>query len=187
MNFDLKVLVDNGNSVFSSGNILFDLSGVEDSALRLRIVQALELGFRLDQSGSAPTVSGVIQGWRGDGSSRTIQFFDAGPNFLANVPQSQLQEWNTTGNEYGPIGYSGAALWLNPSNGIWNDLNITPSSASDLRIFINPTGGSGPSVDGKVPYWKVVNLVWHEGLHLAITHHHNTYETANNEKGYSGP
>ena len=161
----LKWLSSNGPDRWIYKNLLFDMVGVRDDYLNPWTVQGLETG--IEASFSSAAVRAEVNSLTGSGRPRTIRMFSDGAGFIAGTGQPN-------DSRYGSFGASGASSWLPPiaHRDKPNEKPTPPADRTDLKVFLNPTGGSGmslPSEDGSQhpTYSYLVGTLWHELHHLA--------------------
>lgn len=146
-------------------NLTFDVSGMTDPFLLPWTIQGLDVGLVAAQTSQA--VAAEVTSLLGTGASRTIRIFSSGPNFVAGTGLSN-------GPMYGSVGASGASIWLPPiaHRDRPAEHPTPPAQRSNLRMFLNPTGGSGMSLPGEdgqqhPTYSFLVGTLWHELHHMA--------------------
>lgn len=148
-------------------SLTFDLSGVTDVFLLPWTVQGLEVGLVAARSSDA--VAAEVTSLLGDGAPRTIKIYSSGADFVAGTGLS-------VGPMYGSVGASGASVWLPPiaHRNRSTERPTPPAKRSNLRMFLNPTGGSGMSLPGEdgaqhPTYSSLIGTLWHELHHMAAS------------------
>lgn len=149
--------------------LTFDMTAILDADFKAQLAQILEAGF----AAPFPALREEVAALEGEGS-RSIRFFSdaekmtSGSGTFPTEPDS-----------------SGSSSWRGPKGSMEN---VSPvASRSDLRVFVDQSGGSGVQVrmpDGSylAPLWYLAGIVWHELHHLATTQQHTEPSSP-----YSGP
>ena len=147
--------------------LVFDMTMLTDKFVRPWTVQGIETG--LQAAATSPAVNKEVSSLLAGGKLRVIRFFSSGPDFVsgyATGPQSMTN--------FGPTGASGVsscAEGFGPE-GNPNYKPTAPANRTDLRMYLNPTGGTGmslPADDGTFhpTYSYLVGTLWHEFHHMA--------------------
>jgi hypothetical protein len=158
---------------------VFDLAQIADQGYRNRVAQALDGGLAAGQAAREPDgLRAVIAGLMGAGGRREVTFFSD-------------QTAATRGTNYPPLSSvsstSGAAYWYDTVARGWGQFVGPVSARTELRIWLNPTGGAYQYTDGAtgrptVALWVIANKTWHELAHLASPFSH-----VEESSPYTGP
>ncbi|MCH4090112.1 hypothetical protein [Acetobacter sp.] len=174
------------NSIYKSDKCRFDLGSVHDKNLKIRIIQALDLGFSVRNK---TPMMGKTCAFLELNIDPSLKFFDDADEFCA---PSRITDRSVYG-----IATSGASLWQstdcnedaflakkiidkNERNIEIEKLNVCRLSSSPLsrfnrKIWVNPTGVRVLMGDVFL-YGYLVNTVWHEIHHQTTAVHHTRTE-----------
>lgn len=156
-----------GDARWTYRNLVFDFTMMTDPFVRPWTVQGIETGIQA-ATGSA-AVNKELQSLLAGGRRRTIRFFSDGQSFVSGLKASSRD-----GRSYGLTGASGVSLCAEGFSAEGNPtyVSTSPEARTDLRMYLNPTGGTGmslPSPDGsyRPTYSYLMGTLWHEFHHMA--------------------
>ena len=163
----LRWLSSLGSSRWIYRTLTFDLTMLKDPLVQPWTVQGIETGPEAANGSAA--VYKEVQSLLAGGRPRTIRFFADGQAFLSGVRIAA-----GAGSNFGMTGASGVSICAQGFSAEGNPgyVSTSPGERTDLRMYLNPTGGTGMSLPGKdgshhPTYSYLVGTLWHEFHHMA--------------------